>query len=157
MQTTDYKSCYISLGSNLGDKKCNLEKAIELIAERAGTPSAISSIYETEPWGYESSNIFFNMVVRIETGLSPIQLLRMTQKIEKEMGRTKKTSGTNYQDRIIDIDLIMYDNLITETPELVLPHPRFHERQFVMDPLFEIAPDLIHPVLQKTMKELKKD
>ncbi len=156
MQTTDYRSCYISLGSNLGDKKQNLEHAIQLIAERAGTLSAISSIYETEPWGYESLNIFCNMVIKIETQLSPTQLLHISQKIEKEMGRTKKSSGTNYQDRIIDIDLIMYDDVIIETPELVLPHPRFHERLFVMYPLNEIAPDLIHPVLQKTIRELMK-
>jgi len=146
--------CYVSLGSNLGDKKQNLEKAIQLIAERAGTVSAISSIYETEPWGYESSNVFFNMAIRIETEHSPIQLLKITQKIEKEMGRTKKSSKSGYQDRIIDIDLIMVGNLIMETQELTLPHPLFHKRQFVMEPLCEIAPDLIHPVLEKSIKEL---
>ena len=149
----DY-SCYISLGSNLGDKKQNLEKTIQLIAERAGSVSAISSVYETQPWGYESSNIFFNMVIQINTKQSPTQLLTITKEIEKEMGRTEKTSELDYQDRIIDIDLIMYGNLILETPELVLPHPLFHKRQFVMEPLLEIAPDLVHPVLEKTIKEL---
>ena len=146
--------CYVSLGSNLGDKKQNLEKTIQLIAERAGTVSAISSIYETKPWGYESEHVFFNMAIRIETEHTPTQLLKITQEIEKEMGRTKKSDESGYQDRVIDIDLIMYGNLVLETPELVLPHPLFHERQFVMDPLCEIAPDLVHPVLEKTIKAL---
>ncbi len=157
MQTRDYNSgiiCYLSLGSNLGDKKQNLEKSIQLIAEAVGTVSAISSIYETEPWGYESPNSYFNMVIRIETNLSPTQLLSETQDIEKKMGRIKKTSGTSYQDRIIDIDLILYGDLILNTPKLTLPHPRFHERRFVMEPLNEIAPDLVHPVSQKMIKDL---
>ena len=124
------------------------------MAERAGTVSAISSIYETEPWGYESSNVFFNMAIQIETKHSPTQLLRITQEIEKEMGRTEKSSKSGYQDRIIDIDLIMYGDLVLETPELTLPHPLFHKRQFVMEPLCEIAPDLIHPILEKTIKDL---
>ncbi|MDR1370872.1 MAG: 2-amino-4-hydroxy-6-hydroxymethyldihydropteridine diphosphokinase [Dysgonamonadaceae bacterium] len=141
MQTSDHKSCYISLGSNLGDKKQNLEKAVQLIAERVGTVSAVSSVYETKPWGYESVHMFFNMVIRIKTDLSPTRLLKVTQNIEKEMGRTKKSSGNFYQDRIIDIDLIIYDDLTLETPELTLPHPHYREREFVMKPLCEIAPE----------------
>ncbi|MDR3061597.1 MAG: 2-amino-4-hydroxy-6-hydroxymethyldihydropteridine diphosphokinase [Dysgonamonadaceae bacterium] len=133
---------YLSLGSNLGNKAENIDNAIEKIAEKAGTVSAISSVYETKPWGYESDNDFFNLAIRIETSLSPIQLLKITQEIEKEMGRTEKSSGTGYQDRIIDIDLILYDNLVLNTPELTLPHPHFHERKFVLDPLKEINPHL---------------
>lgn len=141
MTTPDSKSIvYLSLGSNLGDRKINLEKAIKLIAERAGTLSAISSIYETEPWGFESKNSFFNMVICIETTLSPTQLLVTTQEIEKELGRTEKTDQGSYKDRIIDIDLIMYDDLEINTPKLTLPHPHMNERPFVMEPLCEIAP-----------------
>lgn len=155
MQTPDSKHLvYISLGSNLGDKKYNLEKAVNKIAERAGSVSAISSIYETEPWGYESPNTFFNMVIRLESTLSPTQLLKLTQDIELEMGRTKKSIGSSYQDRIIDIDIILYDDLIMETQELILPHPYFHKRKFVLEPLFEIDPELIHPVLGISIKEI---
>ena len=146
---------YLSLGSNLGDKLCNLQNASKEIAERIGKISAISSVVETKPWGYQSPNLFLNMAICVETIIDPFQLLTITQCIEKEMKRTKKTSET-YQDRLIDIDLILYDDLILNHPQLILPHPLFHERIFVLEPLFEIAPEVIHPVLRKTTKELLK-
>lgn len=144
---------YLALGSNLGDKADNLQKAIDLIAERIGTLSAISSVYKTEPWGFDSRNLFLNQVIGVETTLSPLQLLQMTQKIEKELGRAEKSTIT-YKDRIIDIDIILYGDYIIESKELTLPHPLFHLRDFVMKPLAEIAPELVHPILHKTIREL---
>lgn len=142
---------YLSLGSNLGDRKKNLENVINLIAERIGNLSAISSIYETEPWGFKSENSFLNMVVKLETQLSPLQLLADTKKIEIEMGRKEKNTK-EYKDRIIDIDIILYDDLILKSKELTLPHPLFHEREFVLSPLLEIAPKLIHPLFLTPIK-----
>jgi 2-amino-4-hydroxy-6-hydroxymethyldihydropteridine diphosphokinase len=146
-------TAYLALGSNLGDKKRNLQTAQFLIAEKTGNFSAISSVYETEPWGYQSPNVFYNMVVAVETTLQPEELLAITQSIEKEMGRI---SGNNpvYQDRIIDIDIILYDDWIYESENLKLPHPHFHRRRFVLEPLNEIKPDLIHPVLHKSISAI---
>ncbi|MDR0863414.1 MAG: 2-amino-4-hydroxy-6-hydroxymethyldihydropteridine diphosphokinase [Candidatus Symbiothrix sp.] len=130
-------TAYLALGTNLGDKNLNLLIAIALIAEKIGIFSAISSIYHTEPWGFESPHSFLNMVVKVDTPLLPLELLRATQEIEKEMGRTQKTTSA-YQDRIIDIDIILYDDLTFESEELTLPHPLYKQRPFVLEPLKEI-------------------
>jgi 2-amino-4-hydroxy-6-hydroxymethyldihydropteridine diphosphokinase len=132
---------YLALGANLGDKSLNLLKAIALIAGRIGILSAISSVYETEPWGFESENSFLNMVIKVETGLSPPELLEITEELEKEIGRTEKNTPV-YQDRIIDIDIILYDDLVYDSEKLTIPHPLYKERAFVSEPLKEIAPDL---------------
>ncbi|GHT48963.1 2-amino-4-hydroxy-6-hydroxymethyldihydropteridine pyrophosphokinase [Bacteroidia bacterium] len=138
---------FLALGTNLGDKNLNLLTAIARIAERIGIFSAISSVYETEPWGFESAHSFFNMAVKIETDLAPLDLLKVTQDIEKEMGRTIKSrhglSAPDYQDRIIDIDIILYDDLVYESEELTLPHPFYKERSFVMEPLKEITSGIV--------------
>ena len=131
---------YLSLGSNMGDRNLNLQQAIACIAERAGILSAISSVYETAPWGFESPNAFLNVAVRIETAYLPLDLLEIIQQIEREMGRTKKTAS-GYQDRIIDVDIIFYDDWVYQSEQLTLPHPRYRERSFVLDPLKEIIPD----------------
>ncbi|MDH8701805.1 2-amino-4-hydroxy-6-hydroxymethyldihydropteridine diphosphokinase [Dysgonomonadaceae bacterium PH5-43] len=128
---------YLSLGTNLGNKQSNLDNAINLIAERVGTLSAISSVYETEAWGFQSENSFLNMAVKVETKLTPFEILSATKEIEKELGRTEKTS-TAYQDRVIDIDIIFYDNLLLQSEELKIPHPLYKERDFVTKPLNEI-------------------
>jgi 2-amino-4-hydroxy-6-hydroxymethyldihydropteridine diphosphokinase len=128
---------YLALGTNLGDKKSNLLIAITLIIKNIGVVSAISSVYETEPWGFESENSFLNMVIKVETGLLPLELLRVIQELEKKMGRTKKYAF-GYQDRIIDIDIIFYDNLVYESEDLKLPHPHYKERNFVVEPLKEL-------------------
>ncbi|MDR1436764.1 MAG: 2-amino-4-hydroxy-6-hydroxymethyldihydropteridine diphosphokinase [Candidatus Symbiothrix sp.] len=146
-------TAYLALGSNLGDKKRNLLTALTFIAERTGTFSAVSSVYETEPWGFRSENTFLNQAVAVETLLTPIELMNVTQEIEKEMGRTK-TNKRDYEDRIIDIDLIFYDNLIYKSETLELPHPLLHLRQFVLEPLNEICPDFMHPVFRKKIKEI---
>ena len=129
---------YLSLGSNLGNKKKNLEDALSLISDLVGHVCRVSSFIETEPWGFDSKNTFLNAACLVETALTPEQCLNITQEIERKLGRTAK-SGDSYEDRPIDIDLLSYDNLNIDTPELTLPHPRMHEREFVMIPLQEIT------------------
>jgi len=141
MSSQKNHTVYLALGTNLGKKNQNLLIAISLIAERIGILSAISSVYETAPWGFESNNSFLNQVVKVETDLLPLDLLKKTQELEKEMGRTQK-SNNSYQDRIIDIDIILYDDLSFESKELTLPHPLYKKRDFVLKPLIEIAPHL---------------
>ena len=144
---------YIALGSNLGNKRRNLITAAALLAERAGEVGAISSFYETEPWGFESEHSFLNAALMLETTLAPLDLLRLTQEVERELGRTAKTDSV-YHDRLIDIDLLLYGEEVIDQPGLQIPHPLMHRRAFVMTPMAEIAPEVVHPVLGKTMKAL---
>lgn len=144
---------YIALGSNLGNKRRNLVTAAALLAERAGEVGAISSFYETEPWGFESEHSFLNAALMLETTLAPLDLLRLTQEVERELGRTAKTDSV-YHDRLIDIDLLLYGEEVIDQPGLQIPHPLMHRRAFVMTPMAEIAPEVVHPVLRKTMKAL---
>ena len=134
---------YLSLGTNLGDRLSNLETALMLIGRKIGTVKAASGIKETAPWGFDSPNSFLNMAAKVETELDPQDVLKAAQEIEREMGRTSKTGTKGYQDRVIDIDILLYDDLVINTPELTIPHPLMYERAFVMEPLAEIAPDLI--------------
>lgn len=129
---------YLGLGTNMGNKRQNMVTAAALLAERVGDVLALSSFYETEPWGFESENNFLNAAVKLQTSFPPLELLHATQQIEKEMGRTEKSNGA-YHDRIIDIDILMYDDVVMQTPELTLPHPLMHQRKFVMEPLGEIC------------------
>ena len=131
-------SVYLGLGSNLGDKEENIRKAIELIGLRVGLVARQSSLITTEPWGFESDNQFVNAAVLCITELSPREVLRATQKIEREMGRSNKSVGGNYSDRIIDIDILLYDELRVDEPDLQIPHPLMLKREFVMIPLREI-------------------
>ncbi len=133
---------YLSLGTNLGDRQKNLSLALELIGREVGTVLSASDIIETEPWGFDSSNRFLNMAVKVETHLQPLEVLHTTQEIERKLGRTRKTAAGEYQDRPIDIDILLYDDLVMNTTELTIPHPLMHERQFVMKPLLQIAPEL---------------
>ncbi|MDD6393127.1 MAG: 2-amino-4-hydroxy-6-hydroxymethyldihydropteridine diphosphokinase [Prevotella sp.] len=135
---TDFHMVYLALGSNIGDRRNALSEAIRLIDERVGRVDKVSSFMETEPWGFKSEFKFLNAVLSVQSMLSPIEILHITQNIEKEMGREKKSLGGIYHDRIIDIDLLMYDSLQLDTPELTLPHPHMKEREFVMIPLMEI-------------------
>ncbi|MDR0836228.1 MAG: 2-amino-4-hydroxy-6-hydroxymethyldihydropteridine diphosphokinase [Tannerella sp.] len=145
--------CYLSLGSNLGNRKENIVGAIVRISEKAGRIVALSGYYETEPWGFESESKFLNVAVEIVTNLPPADLLRTTQEIERETGRKEKSVDGVYKDRIIDIDILFYDNLILNTNDLKIPHPLLHERPFVLQPLAEIAPDFVHPQLNRKMKD----
>ena len=135
---TDFHMVYLALGSNIGDWRNALSEAIRLIDERVWRVDKVSSFMETEPWGFKSEFKFLNAVLSVQSMLSPIEILHITQNIEKEMGREKKSLGGIYHDRIIDIDLLMYDSLQLDTPELTLPHPHMKEREFVMIPLMEI-------------------
>ena len=142
---------YLGLGSNLGDCRKNLERAILLINDRVGHVTRQSSFIETEPWGFESPNKFLNAVILCETIKTPREVLLLTQQIERDMGRTHKSMAVNqkpiansqklkakYADRPIDIDILLYDDLTIDDPDLKIPHPLMHERDFVMMPLNEI-------------------
>ena len=140
---------YLGLGSNIGDRRQLIAHAIRLIDERVGQILRQSSLIETEPWGFQSDNKFLNGVILVATALTPREVLKVTQKIERELGRRKKTevqhtslhsplSTLHYQDRPIDIDILLYDDLIVDEPDLKIPHPLMHQREFVMRPLNEI-------------------
>ena len=131
---------YLSLGTNLGDKEQNLLSAITEIERRIGPVRAQSAFLSTEPWGFESTNTFLNAAVCVETELSPTALLRATQQIERDMGRTQKSVDGQYHDRIIDIDILLYDDLHIHTKKLTIPHPHMYERDFMLIPLREILP-----------------
>lgn len=145
MTDTILHTVYLSLGSNLGDKERNIVQAIVKINEKIGAVVRQSSLLITEPWGFESDNAFVNCAVCCKTTLTPRRLLNATQRIEREMGRTQKSlvikDGTplvEYHDRIIDIDILLYDDVTIDTPTLKIPHPLMQERDFVMIPLREI-------------------
>lgn len=133
---------YLSLGTNLGDRRSNLETALTHIARDVGTVMSASEVIETEPWGFDSSNSFLNMAVKVETLLQPLEVLHATQDIERQMGRSEKSVNREYKDRLIDIDLLLYDDIVMNTPELTIPHPLMYQREFVMKPLLQIAPEL---------------
>ena len=148
---------YLGLGTNLGERERNMRVALEIIEERIGPILSSSSLYETAPWGYASENLFMNMAVKVETCLLPLPLLHKIKGIESEMGRTKASGQEGYRDRVIDIDILFYDELVMESEELTIPHPYISRRLFVLEPLDEIAPELVHPVSHKTINELKSD
>ena len=129
---------YLSLGANIGDRRTTMLRAIDRINELIGTVERQSVFYETEPWGFASPHRFLNACVRVSTTLSPRQLLAATQQIERALGRTAKSAGGVYHDRIIDIDILLYDDLRVDEPDLKIPHPLMAERDFVMIPLREI-------------------
>lgn len=147
---------YLALGSNLGDKQKNIEEALDKIEERIGNITSLSAFHLTAPVGFQSENIFVNCVCEVATTIEIQRLFAITQDIEKEIGRTEKSINGQYADRKIDIDLILAGDTIIDTPELTIPHPRFHTRSFVVEPLYEIAPDVIHPVLGKSIREIRE-
>ena len=146
---TELITVYLGLGSNMGNREANLDRALELLSQRMRM-GKVSSIYDTEPMGNTHQPRFLNMACQAFTRLAPDGLLALAKGIESKMGRYGKSNDP----RPIDIDILLYDEKLMETPELVIPHPRMMERAFVLVPMAEIAPDLVHPVSGKTMKEL---
>jgi 2-amino-4-hydroxy-6-hydroxymethyldihydropteridine diphosphokinase len=142
---------YIGIGSNLGDRKANCMRAIELLAEKGIVVRKESSLYETDPWGDKNQPKFLNMAIEIETELKPRDLLGILAGIEKELGRKK---SHKWGPRIIDLDILLYNSIIIDQDDLKIPHPFMHKRDFVLKPLYEIAPDVKHPVLNLSTGEL---
>jgi 2-amino-4-hydroxy-6-hydroxymethyldihydropteridine diphosphokinase len=142
---------YLSAGSNLGDRALNLRNAAASLIPEIH-PLVLSSIYETEPWGYADQPSFLNQVIKASTILEPIELLTFLKGIEVFLGRQETF---RFGPRLIDLDILFYDDLVIDTPRLTIPHPRISERAFVLIPLAEVAPNLLHPVLKKTILALK--
>ena len=144
---------YIGIGSNLGDRQRNCLRAIELMKQSGLSVTKQSSVHETAPWGLTGQPAFLNMAAEIETGLAPLELLGLLKKIEKDMGRQETVK---WGPRIIDLDILLYNDITMNTDTLTIPHPLMHEREFVLAPLLELAENLIHPVLKKRIGELRK-
>ena len=144
---------YIGIGSNLGNRHENCVHAIELLEERGVTVQKRSALYETEPWGVTDQPRFINMVVQIETTLEPEELLKLLKGIEQEIGRQ---DSFRWGPRLIDLDILFFNDLVLEEENLKIPHPFLHEREFVLRPLNEIAPDVIHPLFHKSIDELTR-
>jgi 2-amino-4-hydroxy-6-hydroxymethyldihydropteridine diphosphokinase len=143
---------YFSIGSNKGNRSGLINEAIDKIDIIIGKVVLKSSIYETKSWGFNSNN-FYNICLLVESKLSPELILNKTLTIEKEMGRLKKTD--QYSDRGIDIDILFFDNMIVNSKSLKIPHPRIQLRKFVLTPMLELTPDLIHPILNKSIRQLE--
>ena len=145
---------YLSIGSNKGNRSVLINKAIDEIEKKVGIIISRSSIYQSKSWGFDS-NDFYNLCLLIDTDIMPKSLLINLKKIEKSMGR-EDVDGS-YSDRLIDIDILFYDNITTDSEDLKIPHPKIEIRKFVLVPMLEIADDYVHPILNKTIKELYND
>lgn len=157
IEMSESNRVYLALGTNLGDKQQNIEEALNKIEERIGIITSLSAFYLTEAEEFQSEHIFLNCVCEVTTDIDIHILFAITQEIEKEIGRDQKSKDRQYMDRIIDIDLLLAGEQVIDTPELIVPHPRLHTRSFVLDPLNEIAPELIHPLLGKSIGELREE
>ncbi len=145
---------FISLGTNMGDKILNLETAISEINNKIGEVVKISGKYETEPWGFSAEESFINMVILIRSYLEPVDLMKGCLSIEKIMGRVRKKNKTGYESRVIDIDILFFDDKIISNTWVKIPHPLIQFRRFILEPFNEIAKDFQHPVLKKRISEI---
>jgi 2-amino-4-hydroxy-6-hydroxymethyldihydropteridine diphosphokinase len=146
---------YLNIGSNLGDCTANLHHAIEALESALHTSAQVSSIIESQAWGYSSDNIFYNIGVAIDSDIAPQEMLTITQRIERELGSAShRNADGSYCDRLVDIDIIAVDDIVVNTPTLTIPHPLMHKREFVLAPMAELAPQWIHPTLHKSVAEL---
>jgi 2-amino-4-hydroxy-6-hydroxymethyldihydropteridine diphosphokinase len=143
---------YLLLGGNIGNRQRFLERAKEKIASLIGDPVAVSSVFETQPWGFDNGNPFLNQLVIADTRLEPGEVMQEILAIEKELGRVRK--NTRYTSRKIDIDILFYNDRVISGKDLVIPHPQLQERRFALEPLAELEPSLLHPVLGKTVARL---
>lgn len=144
---------YFNIGSNLGDKAENLRQAVTRLETTLAHKATVSSTVESEPWGYESENTFLNIGVMIESDIAPHDMLKITQQIERDLGSAlHRNEDGSYCDRLVDIDIIAIDDLVIDTPELTIPHPRMHLRDFVLRPMSELAPHWTHPLLPKNSR-----
>ena len=146
------RSVFLSLGSNQGDRCSLLVEATKRIDNLIGEVKLFSAIFESEPWGFSAEVNFYNLALLVETGLTPRQVLSKCLEIEKKLGRVRE--GTVNSSRLIDIDMLFFDEMLIDDNDLVIPHPRLHLRKFVLEPLVMIAPDFIHPVINKSIAEL---
>lgn len=142
----------LSLGSNIGNRVSKLNSASQKIQKQCGKLISESAIYESAPWGFKAIQLFLNQVLKIDTDLNPENLLQILLHIETELGRQRNSNG--YESRSIDIDILFYDQLILASDDLKVPHPHLQDRRFILVPLNEICPDMIHPILKKPMKQL---
>lgn len=154
----------IITGGNIGEMKPKLRQAQQLINREIGIVLRCSHVYESEPWGFTAENKFMNQAMVVDTELTPLELLDAVQEIERLLGRDreaeavqKSISGQRYSSRVIDIDIIFYDDMVLESDRLTIPHPLMHEREFVLAPLSEIAPSMIHPLNGKTVEQMRSE
>ena len=152
MKNQNLHTIYLHIGSNLGDRENYLNRAIQLIRKQIGEIPKVSHIYETAAWGKTDQPAFLNQALEIQTALFPNELMDQLKKIEEEMGRIRKEK---WGPRLIDLDMIFYDDLIFEIEGLIIPHPRMHIRNFVLIPMMDLNPDFFHPIFRQTIRELK--
>ncbi|MBR6082173.1 MAG: 2-amino-4-hydroxy-6-hydroxymethyldihydropteridine diphosphokinase [Salinivirgaceae bacterium] len=143
---------YLCLGGNIGDTRNYLQNAVAIIGRRIGRVVSQSAVYQSEPWGFNAEQMFLNQVVVAETELEPHAVLELCLQIEAELGRTR--SGNGYEPRTIDIDIVFFGQQIISQPDLQVPHPLMHRRNFVLRPLCDVAADFVHPVLGLTVRQL---
>lgn len=143
---------YLLLGSNMGDRELFLGRARQMICAKIGTAAAVSSVYITQPWGFSDETPFLNQLIIAETSLKPEQVMKRILEIEKALGRARR--GKQYVARTADIDILFYDDMVVKRKDLVIPHPRLHNRRFALEPLAEVAPELVHPVFNKSALQL---
>ncbi len=145
---------FLLLGSNIQPRLDYIENAVRLINKSLGEITRFSSVYESEPWGFEAPVAFLNQVVCVDTTFGPLELLKKTREIEQKNGRTSKSVKGNYTSRSLDIDILFFDDEIIHLPELTIPHTHIADRRFTLFPLTEIAPEKIHPVLKRNCRQL---